>query len=183
MPLPSRPRRRGFLRRPRIGLKPIRGCHRRRPSPVGAAGPTRLLECGRARSCRCLRPRPGPRGSDLRGDLPPASRSRRHEAKHALRADQNARVAELPDSPSRSTSVHSPADGHQLYPSAPCRVSIASSPLTLLRRPGGRPFGLPLCPFFHGLSPRYRGLRFQGLLAMSTAIARALGPTALPTAL
>src|SRR5215468_9440689 len=34
----------------------------------------------------------------------------------------------------------------------------ASSPLTLLRLPGGRPLGLPLCPFFHGLSPRYRGL-------------------------
>jgi len=43
---------------------------------------------------------------------------------------------------------------------------------------------LPLCPFFHGLSPRYRGLRFQALLAMSTAaIAMVLGPTALPTAL
>ena len=60
----------------------------------------------------------------------------------------------------------------------------ASSPLTLLRLPGGRPLGLPLCPFFHGLSPRYRGLRFQALLAMSTAaIAMVLGPTALPSAL
>ena len=62
-------------------------------------------------------------------------------------------------------------------------LSIASSPLTL-RLPGGRPLGLPLCPFFHGLSPRYRGLRFQALLAMSTAaIAMVLGPTAPPSAL
>jgi hypothetical protein len=43
---------------------------------------------------------------------------------------------------------------------------------------------LPLCPFFHGLSPRYRGLRFQALLAMSTAAtAMALGPKALQSAL
>ena len=63
-------------------------------------------------------------------------------------------------------------------------LSIASSPLTLLRLHSGRPLGLPLCPFFHGLSPRYRGLRFQSLLAMSTAaIAMALGPKALQSAL
>src|SRR5262249_60327233 len=63
-------------------------------------------------------------------------------------------------------------------------LSIANSVLPLLRLPGGRPLGLPLCPFFHGLSPRYRGLRFQALLAMSTAaIAMVLGPTARPSAL
>ena len=63
-------------------------------------------------------------------------------------------------------------------------LASASSPVTLLRLPGGRPLGLPLCHFFHGLNPRYRGLRFQALLAMSTAaIAMALGPTALPSAL
>jgi hypothetical protein len=46
-----------------------------------------------------------------------------HQAEHALRSDQDARAAELPDATSNAPLVHSLADrGDQRDPGAPCRV-------------------------------------------------------------
>jgi transposase len=49
----------------------------------------------------------------------------RHQAKHALCADQVARATELLEPSSHAAPVHSPADGDH-YPRAPCRVRIVA---------------------------------------------------------
>jgi len=46
-----------------------------------------------------------------------------HEAKHAVRADQNGRATELTDASSCAPSLDSPTDcGHQLDPRVSCQV-------------------------------------------------------------
>src|SRR5664280_97775 len=47
----------------------------------------------------------------------------RHQGEHAVRRDQDARAAELPDAPSHAPSVHPPANrGDQCDPGPSCRV-------------------------------------------------------------
>ena len=71
---------------------------------------------------------------------PHVKRQKNDESQYAVRANEDARAAKLPDAPSHAPSVHSPTDGcDQCEPSSPCGVEGGPATMHGSRAPtGGR---------------------------------------------